>query len=63
MIGQLSGVEYDLPIKIYLRSGKIKLITETDKFNLFRYAKVPIARYILKIHIDGKELGNVKIDL
>jgi hypothetical protein len=63
IIGQLSGVEYDLPVKIYLRSGKTKLITKTDRFNLFRFAKVPIARYILKIHIDDKELGSVKIDL
>jgi len=63
IIGQLSGYEKTGNLIFTLSSGKKKIMANGDKFNLFRFAKVPINDYILSIHFQNKKIGAVGLDL
>jgi hypothetical protein len=63
IIGQVTGLKVSEPITVTIKSGKTKLYTHADQFNLFRLARVPAKKYTLFIISNRKTIGTVDIDI
>ena len=63
IIGQLSGIEHETQLEIKLRSKNTKFSAKTDKYQLFRFDRVPIMDYQFSIHSKENHLGTVEIEL
>jgi len=63
VIGLLSGIEPGEAIEVILSAGKTKFTVRANRFNLFRYPRIPTGSYTMSLRDGGKSIGRISIDL
>jgi hypothetical protein len=63
IIGQLSERESTKTLDIELRSGKTRLTVKANRFNLFRFPRVPAGVYKLLLKEGNSVIGQVDLEL
>jgi len=63
MIGQLFDWESAEPLSVRLRSQKHEFREKADRFNLFRFVRIPVSNYILDLICSKKRIGTVALEL
>lgn len=63
IIGQIHRARFDSPLEVRLKSGRISFTVTADKFNLFRFERVPVAEYKMTIISNGQTIGIVDLAL
>lgn len=63
IIGQVHRAKFKSPLEVRLKSGRTSFTVTADKFNLFRFERVPVAEYKMTIISDGQTIGIVDLTL
>ena len=63
IIGQTSNMEDDSLSRVILKSGKESFSADTDRFNVFRFPRIPLDKYSLYLIAGKKRIGSVTIEL
>nr|MBN2276425.1 hypothetical protein [candidate division Zixibacteria bacterium] len=63
LIGQITGSEESRVTGVKLKSKKAVIESEADRYNLFRFARIPIGNYTLNLMSGDKKIGAVTFEL
>jgi len=63
IIGQITGYEKGNLSRVIARSRKNRFESDTDQFNLFRFAKIPLGSYTLDLMDGRKKIGAVAFEI
>lgn len=63
MIGQVFNFETDEQLTVRLRSGKREYKADADQFNLFRFVRLPVAKYVMELLAGKNRIGTVELEL
>lgn len=63
IIGQVHKAKFGKPLEVRLKSGKRSYSVTADRFNLFRFERVPVAEYKMTLLSDGQIIGIVDLSL
>ncbi|MEW5925437.1 MAG: hypothetical protein AB1746_15760, partial [Candidatus Zixiibacteriota bacterium] len=63
IIGQVHQARFDKPLEVRLKSGRTSFSVTADRFNLFRFERVPVAEYKMTLISDGQTIGIVDLAL
>ncbi|MEW5924041.1 MAG: hypothetical protein AB1746_08645 [Candidatus Zixiibacteriota bacterium] len=63
MIGQVFDLEADERLTVRLRSGKREYREVADQFNLFRFMRIPVAKYVMDLLAGRNRIGTVELEL
>jgi hypothetical protein len=63
ILGQISGLEEGLNIKVVLKSKRKKFEAGTDQFHVFHFEKIPADQYSLKVYKGNKTIGMADFEI
>lgn len=63
MIGQIFDLEADSELTVRLKSGKREYRVNADQFNLFRFVRIPVAKYVMDLLSGRNRIGTVELEL
>ena len=63
VIGRVSQVACQAPLKVMLKSPTDTYTVEADQFNLFRFVRIPVSSYTLYILAGKRKVGAVGIEI
>lgn len=63
MIGRIGGIKENTACRLELSTLKASFETETDELALFRFPRIPIASYKLRVFIGSRVIAGVEVDL
>jgi len=63
LIGRVYELESDGGLSVRLKSRRHEFKEEADRFNLFRFVRVPISNYALDLILHTKKIGTVALEL
>jgi hypothetical protein len=63
LIGQISGLEQVRSLSVELISGKSRITSEANQFNLFRVPRVPAGTYNLNFYDGQNIIGKIDLEL
>jgi hypothetical protein len=63
LIGQLTGREPGGALQVELRRGRTKMSVAANEFSLFRFPRVPVGRYELRLVSGPSVIGSVGLEV